>query len=122
MTFVQQVSIIFTMEEMEQYTVTPASSVPLTGPAPASPAPASEEQINISFIGESAENLTINKGFRVTPSADASLKKLVHLAYVAHQKGMLPPGWMPDETLQAYINFSLNLAYDYLAKLYGYSK
>jgi hypothetical protein len=77
-----------------------------------------EEEVAVSFIGEPRENLTIRKSFRLTPTADAEIKKLTRFAYVCSQKGLLKGDQMKDDTIQAYINFALDCARSYLEEIY----
>ena len=71
----------------------------------------------MSFVGEASENATVRKSIRLTPSAYEDIKKWMHIAYYAHQEGILQGEQMKDENLQAFVNFSFDCARWYLTQL-----
>lgn len=105
-------SLINTVNPFWQPPLTPAPP-PTETAAPPSEQPL-EEDVSVAYLNEPRENLTIRKGFRLTPSAGAEIKKLTHFAYIVGKKGRLSPGQMPDETLTAYVNFAFDCARSYL--------
>jgi hypothetical protein len=79
-------------------------------PNPEQPETPSEE-INVSIGAEPPENLSIKHSFRLTPSADIQIKKMMRFIYLASREGLIPPEvGMKEETLQAYVVFSFNCA------------
>jgi hypothetical protein len=90
------------------------NSQPAETPKPIVPQP--EEEIAVAMAGETRENLTVRKAFRLTPSADAELRKWQNVAYFAGKNGLLGDR-MKENTLQAYVNFSFDCAQMYLTEL-----